>query len=482
VPFLFYVLREARMNPDLLLTTSLRDAPAGASVSRILAAGLDAVDPAAAVRRFLRRDGNMLHVGDQTYELSNYERVFIVGTGKAGAPMARAVTEALGERLAGGVVVVKGYAETSRQADKQTEDVLNPSAVSVSPGLVVLGAGHPVPDERGVAGARRVVELLRQATERDLVIALISGGGSALLTLPAEGISLAEMQALTSILLRCGASINEINTLRKHLDQVKGGELARLAFPATLVTLVLSDVVGSPLDVIASGPTVPDPSSFAEAYAVLERYGVVVDVPASILARLRAGIAGEVAETLKPGDPRFESVRNLIVGSNPQAAEAALAAARVEGFNTLLLTTFLQAEAREAGRMLAAIARELAATGQPLPRPACIVAGGETTVTLRGAGNGGRNQELALAAVADLAGLPDVALVALATDGGDGPTDAAGAVVTGTTLDRAHALGLDPAAHLARNDAYPFFAALGDLLRPGPTETNVNDLVFVFAF
>jgi len=286
----------------------------------------------------------------------------------------------------------------------------------------------------------------------------------------------------TSILLRCGANINEINTLRKHLDQVKGGGLARLAHPASLITLILSDVVGNPLDVIGSGPTVPDTSSFADAYAVLERYGVVADAPAPIVDRLRRGMASELPETLKPGDARFARVHNLIVGSNLQAAEAALAAARTAGFNTLLLTTFLQAEAREAGRMLAAVARELASSGHPLPLPACIIAGGETTVTLRGSGRGGRNQELALAAVASMAGLPNLALVALATDGGDGPTDAAGAVVTGATLDRARSLGLDPAAHLARNDAYPFFDALGDLLRPGPTETNVNDLAFVFAF
>jgi hydroxypyruvate reductase len=227
---------------------------------------------------------------------------------------------------------------------------------------------------------------------------------------------------------------------------------------------------------------VPDPSTFADAYAILERYDIVEQVPEPILARLRDGMAGAVDETLKPGDRRFDRVQNVVVGSSSQAGEAALATARAEGFNTLLLTTYLQGEAREVGRMLAAIARELAATGQPIPRPACVVAGGETTVTLRGKGQGGRNQELALAAAADMAGLANIALVALATDGGDGPTDAAGAVATGTTIERARELGLDPAAYLARNDAYPFFAALGDLLKPGPTQTNVNDLAFLFAF
>jgi glycerate 2-kinase len=226
---------------------------------------------------------------------------------------------------------------------------------------------------------------------------------------------------------------------------------------------------------------VPDPTTFADAYAILGRYGVVERIPPPIVAQLRSGMAGAVAETPKQGDQLFARVQNLIVGSNILAADAALAAAQAEGFNTLLLTSYLQGEAREVGRALAAVAREIAATGRPLPRPACLVAGGETTVTLRGDGVGGRNQELALAAVADLAGLDNVLLVTLATDGGDGPTDAAGAVVTGASLGQAQRLGLDPAAHLARNDSYRFFAALGDLLQPGSTQTNVDDLTFVFA-
>jgi glycerate 2-kinase len=481
-----FAIEETAMNPELLQTTSLRATPSGAAITRILAAALDAVEPAAAVRRFLRRAGDDLYVGEQRYDLARYERVLLIGVGKAGAPMARAAAEVLGERLAAGVVVVKeGHATTTTDDRRPTTDQgassAHPLTRSPAHPLTLIEAGHPIPDQRGVGGARRVGELLAGAGKRDLVIALISGGGSALLTLPAHGVSLADMQALTRELLACGATINQINTLRKHLDQVKGGGLARMAHPAALATLVLSDVVGDPLDVIASGPTVPDPTAFADAYGILERYDIVERVPPAILAHLRRGMSGAVAETPKPGDPLFERVQNLIVGSNRQAAEGALAAARAEGFSTLLLTTYLQGEAREAGRVLGAVARELAATGRPVPRSACIVAGGETTVTLRGDGMGGRNQELALAAVADLAGLRDVILVTLATDGGDGPTDAAGAVVTGATLDQARGLGLNPAAHLARNDAYPFFAALGDLLRPGPTQTNVNDLTFVFA-
>ena len=471
------------MRPDQMLTASLRAIPQGAAITRILVAALDAVEPGAAVRRYLRCDGQRLSIGERAYNLAEYKRVFLVGAGKAGAPMARAAAEILGDRLAGGVIVVKEGHAGIEQAELRIEKSEHDGSFSIlNSQFAILEAGHPLPDQRGVDGARRMADLLAQTTERDLVIALISGGGSALLTLPAPGVTIADMQALTGALLACGANINEINTLRKHLDQLKGGGLARMAHPAALVTLVLSDVVGNPLDVIASGPTVPDPTTFADAYAILERYAIVGQVPEPILARLRHGMAGEVDETLKPGDPRFDHIQNQVIGSGSQAAGAALEAARAAGFNALLLTTFIQGEAREVGRALAAVARELAATGQPIRRPACVVAGGETTVTLRGGGKGGRNQELALAAAADLAGLADVALVALATDGGDGPTDAAGAVATGATIARARALGFDPAMCLAHNDSYPFFAALGDLLQPGPTQTNVNDLVFVFAF
>jgi hydroxypyruvate reductase len=462
------------MNPDFFWTTSLRAAPGGAAVTRILAAALAAVEPGAAVRRWMRRAGDQLLVGQHAYDLSRYDRVFLVGAGKAGVPMAHAAAEALDDRLTGGVVVVKeGYTGGLQLAGAPQSAIYN---------LQLVEASHPVPDERGLAAVRQMSAMLAGLTERDLVITLISGGGSALLTLPIAGVGLADLQVLTALLLRSGASINEINQLRKHIDQVKGGGLARMIAPATLAALILSDVVGDPLDVIASGPTVPDSSSFADAYAVLERYNIVATTPPSILDHLRRGLAGMVAETPKAGEPCFDRATTSVVGSNAQAAQAAVAAAQAEGFNTLLLTTYLQGEAREVGRVLAAVGRELATHGQPLPRPACIVVGGETTVTLRGAGIGGRNQELALAAVADLAGLADIGLITLATDGGDGPTDAAGAVVTGATLDQARRAGLDAAAHLARNDAYPFFAALGDLLRPGPTHTNVNDLALICAF
>lgn len=455
------------MNPERLLTDTLRELPHGMAVARILAAALAAVEPGAAVRRFLRREGETLVAGDVVYDLRAFDRVWIIGAGKAGAPMAVAAADIVGERLTGGVIVVKeGHLTTEHIA-------------ALQPRVALLEAGHPLPDARGVAAGERIAELLTQLGERDLVLALISGGGSALLTRPAPGINLDDLQRLTEVLLACGASINDINTLRRHLDTLKGGGLARLAAPATVITLVLSDVVGDPLDVIASGPTVADPTTFIDALNVLERYTILNQTPVAILRRLQSGARGEIAETPKPGDPALGRVCNLIIGSNRLAAEAALAAAHREGFNALILTTFLQGEARIVGRVLAAIAREIAEHNRPIPRPACIIAGGETTVTLRGDGRGGRNQELALAAAADLARAPGALLVALATDGGDGPTDAAGAVVSSTTLQRAERLGLDAAAALDRNDSYPFFDALGDLLRPGATHTNVNDLALV---
>lgn len=453
------------MDAKRLLTRTLRELPHGAQISEILAAALAAVEPAAAVRRFLRREDHALIVGSRIFDLNAFDRVLLVGVGKAGAPMAQAAADVLGGDLTEGLVVVKD------------EPAAPPPAR-----VTLLAAGHPLPDQRGVAAASQIAALLDGAGERDLVLAVISGGGSALLPLPVQGVTLDEMQTLTSLLLRCGASIDEMNALRKHLEQLKGGGIARRAAPATVATLILSDVVGSPLDVIASGPTVPDSSTFASAYSILERYNLVNQAPEAIVKHLRAGMAGEIAETPKPGDPLFEKITNIVVGSNAQAAEAALEQAGRFGMHTLLLSTYIQGEAREVGRVLAGVARQLATSDAPVAKPACIVLGGETTVTLRGDGKGGRNQELALGAVADFAGVDKVVLVTLATDGGDGPTDAAGAVVTGMTLAQAQQNGLDLYAALARNDAYPFFAALDDLVRPGPTETNVNDLAFVFAW
>jgi hydroxypyruvate reductase len=340
-------------------------------------------------------------------------------------------------------------------------------------------AGHPVPDQSSVAATRDLAALLREVTPRDLVFCVISGGGSALLTLPAEDLTLADLQATTQLLLRAGATIHEINTLRKHLDIVKGGGLARLTNGAPIVSLILSDVIGDDLSVIASGPTVPDPSTFAAAWRIVQQFDLVDQLPAAVRTRLRHGAAGEIPDTPKPGDPLFDRVQTVIIGSNAQAAQAAEKAAQQLKFNTLLLTTQVQGEAREVAKVAAAIATEIARYNRPVPKPACLILGGETTVTLKGHGLGGRNQEIALAAALAIDGLPNTLIAALGTDGTDGPTDAAGAIATGDTVEHARSIGLDAQAYLADNDAYHFFQPLGDLIVTGPTGTNVNDVLVV---
>lgn len=455
------------MLAERLMTHSLRAHPHGHTIAGIMAAALDAVEPAAAVRAHLHRDGDAIVVGGRRY--TGVARVLVVAAGKAAAPMFQAAHEVLGSLMSAGVLVTK---------DGHTGDLSISTTPHVAP-FQVLAAGHPIPDARGVAAAEQIAALLATTQPADLVLVLISGGGSALLTWPAPGLTLADLQAMTSALLRCGATIEQINTLRKHSTRLFGGQLARMAAPARVAALVISDVIGSPLEVIASGPTTPDPTTYANAWAIVERYELVDVLPPALLAHLRRGLAGALPDTPKPGAAQWAQVANTVIASNVHAAEAAVAAAQARGFHTMLLTTYLEGEAREVGRVAAGLARELAIRNRPLARPALLVAGGETTVTLKGAGRGGRNQELALGAVEGLTGLPGALVVALATDGGDGPTDAAGAVGAGDTLARAAALGLHPADFLRRNDAYSFFAALDDLLRPGPTQTNVNDLLFV---
>jgi hydroxypyruvate reductase len=330
-----------------------------------------------------------------------------------------------------------------------------------------------------MAGAQGILDCLRGLAPADLVLVLISGGGSALTPAPVPGVTLEEKQALTKALLACGADIREMNTLRKHISRIKGGQLARAAAPARVVTLILSDIVGDPLDAIASGPTVPDPTTYADALAILDKYKLRAAVPASIRAHLEAGAAGRHPETPKPSDPAFAKVQHVMVASNIQALRAAETEARRLGFRPLILSSFVEGETREVARMHAALALEARSSGLPLAPPACFITGGETTVTLRGKGKGGRNQEFALAAAFDIAGLENVVVLSGGTDGTDGPTDAAGAVSDGETIARARALGLNPRAALDENDAYPFFAALGDLVITGPTRTNVMDVRLV---
>ena len=441
---------------------------AARQAANIMNAAMKAVDPEKAVAQHLRLEKSELIINDTCCDLKRFDNVYIIGFGKASLPMARGVGGILGDWIKGGVLITK----------HQERDNVGglPNNISVYQG------DHPVPGSGSLEGTIALTSLLESSAENDLVICMVSGGGSALLTLPVEGVTLNDLQGLTRLLLASGADIGEMNTIRKHLDRVKGGGLAKLAQPSALVTLILSDVVGSPLDVIASGPTVPDTTTYQDALDIIERYDLRARTPSSILSALNAGIRGDTPETPKKGDPCFERTTNVLVADNYIAAAAAVEAAQKEGFNSMLLTTFLEGEARFAGKMLAGILRQIAVTGQPLPRPACLVAGGETTVTLVGDGLGGRNLEAALGAVAALAGVQDVALITLATDGDDGPTGAAGAVTTGDTLAKAIAAGLDPDEYLSRSDSYHFFDTLGGLLEPGPSGTNVNDLTFLIAF
>jgi hydroxypyruvate reductase len=416
------------------------------------ALGASAVEPL--LQRRLHVQGPRLIAGDRSWNLDELDRVIVLGCGKAGAAMARGLEALLGPRITEGFVVVKdGYtAATSR--------------------VRLAEAGHPIPDTRGQAAASRLLALAESAGQDDLVVFLVSGGGSALTPAPAPGISLEEKQAMTGLLLAAGATINEVNAVRKHVSRFKGGQLARAASPAPVLALILSDVVGDPLDVIASGPTAPDPTTFAEALDVLARRNVLDQVSASIRSRLEGGRRGEVAETPKPGDPLFAGVSNQIVGNNALVIDRAAATARDLGYEPHVLTRALQGEARR-------VAADLVERGRRLTPPACLIAGGETTVTVRGRGIGGRCQEFALAAALELR--PDEPLVVLAagTDGTDGPTEAAGALIDGGTVSRGRGAGLDARQALDDNDSHHYLRASGDLVVTGPTNTNLLDLYLV---
>jgi glycerate 2-kinase len=424
------------------------------AAAAIWRAALAAGNVAPLIRRHLRVDGRILKAGPLHLDLDRVRRILVLGVGKAGAAMAASAETVLGGRVSGGFVVVKdGY----RVATARVE---------------VVEAGHPVPDARGVAASARVLELATSATADDLVLFLVSGGGSALTPAPAPPVTLEEKQALTRLLLAAGATINELNAVRKHLSRFKGGLLARAAAPATVLTLALSDVIGDPLDVIASGPTAPDPTTYADALAVLDRRGVLEGAPRAIVERLRAGAGGALAETPKPGDPVFARVTNLVIGNNALVADAAAAEAERRGYRPHVLTRALQGEARDT-------ARDLVARARALPAPAALIAGGETTVTVRGRGRGGRCQEFALAAALALEAGESLVVLAAGTDGTDGPTDAAGGVVDAATLARGRAAGADAARALADNDAHAFLSAAGACIVSGPTNTNLLDLYLI---
>lgn len=424
----------------------------------IFKSGLNAVAPKTAIKRCCNRQDNMLTIGERAYDLKAYKHVYLVGAGKATAAMAAAMESLLGDKLTAGAITVK-YGHTAQ---------LN-TVASVE-------AGHPIPDQSGETGSAAILEMAKNAGPNDLCICLISGGASALMPCTVPGVTLADKQATTQILLACGATIHEMNTLRKHLSFIKGGRLALAAAPATVVSLILSDVVGDDLDVIGSGPTVPDNSTFDDCMVIVTKYDIAKRLPESVWDYLQHGVQGRVPESPKPDDPIFANTHNIIIGSNISALLAAQKEAQKRNYQTLILSSTIEGETEDVANLHAAIAKEVVQSGHPLPPPACILSGGETTVTMKGKGLGGRNQHFSLCAASTIAGQHPVVLLSGGTDGNDGPTEAAGALVDNTTADRAAAQELRIDEFIANNDAYHFFAQLDDLLITGPTNTNVMDL------
>jgi hydroxypyruvate reductase len=431
----------------------------------IFQAGLRSASAAEAVKRHVRTARSLLYAGNNIIDLKQFNRIFVVGAGKSAAAMGFALEKIIGhERIAGGVLNVK--VDHNKPAPKL---------------LTVYECGHPVPDEVGFQGALAIEDLLRQLTARDLLFVLISGGASALLPAPASPVTLRDKQKVTDQLLKRGADIFELNAVRKHLSRLKGGLLASHAYPATVVALILSDVIGDPLDVIGSGLTAPDESTFGDALRVLSKFGLTAKAPRSVMARLEEGALGHIPETPKAGNAIFRNVFNVLIGTNRLALEAASRQAKALGYRTVILSSSMQGETREVAKVHAEILREIIKGDGLARKPACLLSGGETTVMVKGNGKGGRNQEFALAAAIQLHGEKKWAVLSAGTDGTDGPTDAAGAFADDTTVSRALLTGLSPAAYLADNDAYSFFERLDALIKTGPTGTNVMDLQILLA-
>ncbi len=430
--------------------------------TRIFYSAIKAVDPELAVRRFVRIENGRLLIGPHSgINLSQIARVFVVGAGKASAPMGRAIEELLGERIDGGVISVKyGHG-------------LPLSRISVRE------AGHPLPDDASRKNAEEILDILRSASDKDLVISCISGGGSALICLPADRISLDEKRLVTSELISRGVSIHEMNCVRKHLSGIKGGRLMNAAYPARVVNLLLSDVVGDDLDVIASGPFAPDESTFSQAFGIMEAYGLTTEDFSTVLDYLKDGINGKIEETPKAQDDIFKKVSNVIVGSNILGLEAARDEAESMGFNTLILSSSFEGDTNELAHFHGAIAQEIRVHGNPVSPPACMLSGGEATVRIHGRGLGGRNQHFALCLAEKAEQIGDCLFLSAGTDGTDGPTEAAGAFVDSTTRVRAERLGLNTMLFLKENNSHIFFRELGDLIITGPTRTNVMDVRIV---
>ncbi len=419
---------------------------------------LRSADPMEAVHRYLRVKGIMLQVKEIDYFLEQFQRIWVIGAGKASARMARAVEESLQERIYDGLVIVKyGYGERLKK-------------------IQLREAGHPIPDTAGLKATQELLEFTKKMNEDDLVINLISGGGSSLLVAPEPKISLEDKKITTELMLRAGMRIDEINTVRKHLSRVKGGKLVRWIYPATIISLILSDVIGDSLDVIASGPTAPDPTTFEQAKAVLVKYELWEQVPSSVRELIELGIKGEWEETPKPGDIVFKRVQNLVIGSNYLSLKSACMFAKKLGFNTIILSSSMQGDVSELAKFYGSIFREVIKSGNPIPAPACIIAGGEPTAKVKGSGKGGRSQELALWVAKEIDGLEGALFLSAGTDGTDGNTNAAGAFADWTTISRAKTQGMEADEYLEENDSYNFFYPLGDLIITGPTATNVMDI------
>jgi glycerate 2-kinase len=448
--------RHGKIGPSERLTRRMH-----AQARAIFNAGLGAAAPTRAIMQHCRLRRGQLVIGKSAYDLDRIDRIVVVGAGKASAAMAQAMEGLLGDRISQGLISVKyGHGLPLKKIE-------------------IVEAGHPIPDDKGHSAAQRILSMAEEAGPTDLIILLLSGGGSALLPLPAEGINLQDKQAVSEKLLACGATIHEINAVRKHLSAIKGGRLAQAAYPTAVASLILSDVIGDDLDVIASGPTVPDASSFQDCMRILNAYGLADQLPARVRNHLAAGAHGHIPETPKQHTHDWKHVHNLIVANNQAAVAAARLKAEALGYRPLVLSTRMQGETRSVAQVHAAIAQEILASGAPLQPPACLLSGGETTVTLKGDGLGGRNQEFALASAIAIADQPHIVVLSAGTDGTDGPTDAAGALADHTTCQRADLAGLDIHRSLSNNDAYRFFESLGDLFKTGPTNTNVMDLHIV---
>jgi glycerate 2-kinase len=436
-------------------------------INTILSRSLASVDPFLCVSKYINLNGNRLTIAQTKIDLETIENIYIIGIGKAAISMAKAVVEKIGDNISGGIIISKSQGDGIEKL--------------VEKGLEIHLGSHPIPDKRSLECAVSLEKFVENINSNDLIITLISGGGSALMTLPYGGITLDDIKVLTDILLMSGATIQEINTIRKHIDRIKGGGLAKMAFPAKMVTLILSDVVSDEISMIASGPTTYDETSFFDALIIIRKFDIEEIMPENILNHIKKGVNGEVNETIKQGDKYVQNISNTIIGSISSVVKTAEDTARNLGYTTLVNSKKIIGEASEVGREESSKFINMYKNDQNM-KPVCFIAGGETTVTVSGKGKGGRNQELALGAIEQFENYDNCCLISLATDGEDGPTDAAGAFVTGASMRIAREKGLDPKKYLENNDSYSFFNKIEGLIRIGSTGTNVNDLLLMLAF